>query len=362
MRTSAQVTRRGDFAVGVAALLALVLGGCAGASEIPSASQPATDGSTGGAPSAAGDPARAPAGGVVSVRTAEQLESALAGAVPGTIIELSSGVYARKQRWEAASDGTETEPITLRGPADAVLTSSRGITGNYGLWITGDHWRVEGITITEASKGIVLDGSVGTIIDGVTVSEIGEEGVHFRACSSDGVLRNSTIVGTGRKKERFGEGVYVGSANSNWDKYACEGERDATENTLIERNTFRDTSAEGADLKEGTTSGILRDNVFDDTGWSGENSADSAVDAKGNGWLVEGNVVRNASRAFLDAFQTHEVYEDYGTENVFRDNTVEGRIPGFGFGMYPQLDNVVACSNSAPGAELGLLSDGRCVP
>ncbi|NNG19980.1 hypothetical protein HJ590_10410 [Naumannella sp. ID2617S] len=61
----------------------------------------------------------------------------------------------------------------------------------------------------------MLDGSVGSVISGVTVSEVGEEGVHFRSCSSDGVLERSLITRTGRTRLRFGEGVYVGSANSN---------------------------------------------------------------------------------------------------------------------------------------------------
>ena len=78
----------------------------------------------------------------------------------------------------------------------------------------------------------MLDGSVGTVIDGVEVFDIGDEGVHFRSCSSDGVLRNSFIHDTGRNSPQYGEGVYVGSANSNWSKYQCtdaiEGESRAT--------------------------------------------------------------------------------------------------------------------------------------
>ena len=143
----------------------------------------------------------------------------------------------------------------------------------------------------------MLDGSVGTVIDNVEVFDVGDEAVHFRACSSDGVLRNSYIHDTGRNSPQYGEGVYVGSANSNWSKYECtdsqEGqpEGDNTERVLIEDNVFEDVTAEGADLKEGTDSGTLRRNVFRRTGTSGQNSADSAVDAKGNNWVIEDNSV-----------------------------------------------------------------------
>jgi hypothetical protein len=50
---------------------------------------------------------------------------------------------------------------------------------------------------------------------------------------------------TGRNSAQYGEGVYVGSANSNWDKYECideiEGDADGdnTERVLIEDNVSR---------------------------------------------------------------------------------------------------------------------------
>ena len=123
-----------------------------------------------------------------------------------------------------------------------------------------------------------------------------------------------------RNSPQYGEGVYVGSAGSNWSTYECTDQRerarprgDNTERVLIEDNLFEDVTAEGADLKEGTDSGTLRRNTFRRTGTSGMNSADSAVDAKGNGWLIEGNTVRGCSGACLDAFQTHSVYSGYGT-------------------------------------------------
>ena len=222
--------------------------------------------------------------------------------------------------------------------------------GDYGLSITGDYWRIEGITVAHASKGIVLDGSVGTVLDNVEVFDVGDEGVHFRACSSDGVLRNSYIHDTGRNSAQYGEGVYVGSANSNWSKYECtdaqegQSQGDNTERVLIEDNVFEDVTAEGADLKEGTDSGTLRRNVFRRVGASGQNSADSAVDAKGNNWLIEANSVSEtdapwdddgtpAPSEFEDGFQAHSVYDGYGTGNVFRGNSVDGAIPGFGIGF-----------------------------
>jgi hypothetical protein len=302
------------------------------------------------------------AAGNVTVSTPDDLRSAVATAHPGEVITLADGAYVFRQRLVASASGTAAAPITLRGSRQAVI-QSKDDKGNYGLSITGDHWVVQGLTVAHATKGIVLDGSDGTVIDGVEVFDTGEEGVHFRSCSSDGVLRNSLVHDTGVVKPQFGEGVYVGSANSNWSGYSCDDGRDNSERTLIEGNTFRHVAAEGADLKEGTDSGTLRGNTFDDVGYSGENSADSAVDAKGNGWLVEGNVVLNATGKFADGFQVHAVYDGYGLHNTFRDNTVRGAVPGFGFGLYPAADTVVSCDDSAPQAALGLVgAAGKEVP
>jgi hypothetical protein len=309
----------------------------------------------------------------IVVDTVGEIRAALASAKPGDVIRVADGEYTFKPRLVAPASGTQSAPITLRGSRKAVLRT-KNASGDYGLHIVGDYWRIEGLTVAHGSKGIVMDGSVGTVIDGVEVYDIGAEAIHFRACSSDGVLRNSYVHDTGQTSAQYGEGVYVGSANSNWSQYKCADriERDPigdnTERVLIENNVFEDITAEGADLKEGTDSGTLRDNVFRRTGTSGRNSADSAVDAKGNNWVIEDNVVSETDAPwiddgvhrpskFKDGYQSHSVYDGYGMGNVFRRNEVIGEVDGFGVGLYPALDNVVTCDNSAPGAAMGLVGN-----
>lgn len=297
-------------------------------------------------------PPPAPVG---TVNTVDALRAAVASAKPGSVIDVADGTYVLRPRLVASASGTASAPIVLRGSRNAIL-SSTGTGGDYGLQITGSYWRVTGLAVAHASKGIVLDRSIGTVLDSVEVYDIGAEGVHFRSCSSDGVLSNSFVHDTGKDKPQYGEGVYVGSANSNWSQYNCTDGRDNSERVLVQGNVFRNVPAEGADLKEGTDSGTLRGNVFDNTGFSGANSADSAVDAKGNNWLIEGNTVMGATGAFADAFQSHSVYNGYGTHNTFRQNTVTGTVPGYGFGLYPTAGNIVECNNIASGAAKGLSS------
>ena len=309
----------------------------------------------------------------IAVDTVDEIRAAVAGAAPGSVILVADGEYTFRPRLEASASGTAAAPITIRGSRNAVLRTT-GVSGDYGLHVTGDHWRVEGLTVAHAGKGIVLDGSVGTVIDGVEVHDIGAEGVHFRTCSSDGVLRNSFVHDTGRSTPNFGEGAYVGSTSSNWPDFQCTDavERSAvgdnTERVLIEDNLFEDVPAEGADLKEGTNSGVVRRNTFRRVGGSGLNSADSAVDVKGNNWVVEDNLVSGAMAPwddhgvatpsrFADGFQSHTVDAGYGTGNVFRRNRVDGPVPGFGVGLYPGSGNIAACDNVAPGAAKGLVGD-----
>ena len=67
-------------------------------------------------------------------------------------------------------------------------------------------------------------------------------------------MRGNTISDTGLRRDKFGEGVYVGSAQSNWCKHS-DCEPDESDRNVVEGNTIFDTGAESVDLKEGTTGG-----------------------------------------------------------------------------------------------------------
>jgi len=168
--------------------------------------------------------------------------------------------------------------------------------------------------------------------------------VHFRAGSSDGMISNSVIHDTGTRKPEYGEGIYVGSAHSNWCQISgCQPDR--SDGNLIEGNEVSGTTAESVDIKEGTTGGTIRGNSFRHAGYSGKNSADSWVDVKGNGWTITGNT---GSTALLDAFQVHVVVAGWGQDNVFSANTASGGVPGYVVAVYPQPGshgNVIGCDN-----------------
>lgn len=312
-----------------------------------------------GGPSATAPPkpsAPAPgAGGTVSVSNAGELASALAAAQPGQAIQLMDGLYVGK--FVAAASGTAAAPIALTGSRAAVL-STGSVESGYGLHITGSHWRVSGLSVTESGKGIVLDGSTHTVLSGLDVGRIGTEAVHFRANSSDSAILDSDIHDTGLAKPGFGEGIYVGSANSNWARImGSKSEPDRSDRVQIRNNRISRTSAEGVDIKEGSTGGAVVGNSFSDAGYSGANSADSWVDIKGNGYTVSGN---SGTTARLDAVQVHNVLDGWGRDNVITGNAVLGGVPGFEVWVQSaQLGNTVECKDSPAGRGL---TNVKCSP
>jgi hypothetical protein len=302
----------------------------------------------------AGGPADAAGTGcgdpTVTVSTAKQLKKALKAAGPGTSIRLQPGEYSG--RFTATAQGTEDEPIELCGPRDAVLDGG-GIKKGYVLHLDGAaHWTLSGFSVRNGQKGVMADGTRFSTIRDLHVSGIGDEAIHLRNFSTDNTVEGNTIRDTGLRKPKFGEGIYVGTAESNWED-VTGGKPDASDRNTVVGNDIAGTTSESVDLKEGTSGGVLRDNTFDGSEITG---ADSWVDVKGNDWLIEGNAGTNAP---LDGFQTHEIVDGWGTDNVFRDNQAEVNGDGFGYSITPKLDNVVECNNEASGAAEGL-SNMKC--
>ncbi|WP_424215824.1 sheath polysaccharide-degrading enzyme (plasmid) [Streptomyces sp. BI20] len=311
----------------------------------------------------------------VAVATAAQLKAALAAAQPGQTIALAPGTY--RGSFVAERPGTATAPITLTGPREAVLINdgptggpsgscpapAAGYDSGYGLWLFGaSHWKLSGFTVAESKKGIVLDSATHVTIAGVAVRDTDEEAVHFRRSSSDGVLRDATIERTGLVQPGYGEGVYIGSAKSNFTCYAGPTGVDASDRVQVLDNRIGpNVAAESVDIKEGTRGGTVRGNTFDARGITGENSGDSWIDAKGNDYLIEGNTGTFAPPGtFANGYEVHNPLAGYGCGNVWRDNRSD--LGGVGdYAVYvPSVSkcaanpNKVHTSNTVTNARKGL--------
>jgi hypothetical protein len=301
----------------------------------------------------AATPLSCPSGKIVS--DADQLKSALTTATAGDVIVLMPGTYSG--RFTTSISGAAGAPITLCGARDAVLDGGP-IKDGYTLYLNGaSWWRLLGFSIEGGQKGVVTDRSDHVLISRLFVHDIGDEGIHLRAFSNDDTIDGVTVRRTGLLRAKFGEGIYIGTANSNWCRYTnCTP--DTSDRNVIENSDVAETSAENIDIKEGTTGGQILNNQLSGDGMS-PSGATAWVNVKGNSWTIAGN---SGVHSIKDGFQVHRVYAGWGNHNVFRGNKAEVDGPGFGFYVQSaSLATVIGCDNVATGAALGL-SNTSCTP
>ena len=288
--------------------------------------------------------------------TAAQLTAALAAVKPGQTIQLAPGTYSGV--FLETTSGTAAAPITLTGPASAILTNpdtTGDLGAGYGLHLVADYWKLTGFSVANSAKGIVLDHANNDVLDGLTVYDIGDEGIHLREFSTHDVVEHSTVHDTGLKAPGYGEGVYIGTANSNWDTYTG-GLPDLSNDDQILDNTFGpNIAAENIDAKEATVGGLISGNTFSGKGESGANSATDVVAVKGNDYTVTGNTMSNG---LVDGFEVEQLWPGSGCGNVFRSNVIDLAASGYGFNVKDQSDctaapNVVGVSNTVTGAAKG---------
>lgn len=289
----------------------------------------------------------------IIVKNATELISALERAAAGDVIRIKTGVYSGK--FKIARSGTSSQPIHIIGEDNAILDAG-SLSSGYGLEITGSNLIISGIHVRNAKKGIVLDGVQNSIMDNIKVYNTGEEGIHYRTHSSNNTLKNSEIYDIGLKNASYGEGVYIGSAESNWCTYTdCEIDR--SNNNLILNNKIYRTTAEPMDIKEGTTGNIIQGNTMDGSKIQGANSADSFMDIKGNNVQILENtfMMLEKNSKVVAGLQTHARVAGWGNNATFKDNSITVDATGFGIEIDPKTSgSIVSCSNMSVGPKLGL--------
>lgn len=280
------------------------------------------------------------------VSSASELTKALSAARPGDVIELAAGIYTGN--FVANTVATATDPIWLCGKSDSVLDGKETSSG-YVLHLDGtSHWNLVGFSIRNGQKGIVTDRASFNTINNLSVRGTGDEGIHLRAGSTDNTVRGNDVSNTGLLKAKFGEGIYIGTAQKNWCTISnCQPDR--SDRNIIMGNHISHTTAENVDIKEGTTGGQLLGNSFDGTGMV-DAGATAWVNVKGNKWVVDGN---SGTNSIGDGFQSHQILSGWGDDNTFRNNKAAVNGPGFGFHLAPPLNNVVECNNTVTGAAHG---------
>lgn len=286
-----------------------------------------------------------------TVGDANSLQQALKGAQAGDVIKMNPGKYVGK--FVATASGTQQQPIFLCGEQGSIIDGG-GVKKGYGFHLDkANYWRLIGFTVQNSQKGVVGDTTNGSIIQGLNVHDIGDEGIHVRDFSTGNTIQYNKVFNTGLRREKFGEGVYLGTAQSNF-KSVSGGKVDNSDNNVVRGNVIRAT-AEAIDIKEGTKGGKILNNVFDGSKTGGDKHNDSWVDVKGNGYLIEGN---KGDKTPADGFQVHQIMNGWGTGNTFRNNTIN-LDGGKGVGINDTVGgNTIACNNKVSGGQL--TAKGKC--
>lgn len=290
----------------------------------------------------------------VNVATSAQLATALAGARPGDLIVMAPGTYTG--RYSLTPSGTALQPITLYGPRTAILNGGGIAASPLTVTVRGSYWVLQGFTITNAYQPLFLIGAQHSTVRGLEIYNIGQEAIHIHTAAKNNLIDNNYIHDTGKTNPQFGEGVYVGSAQSHW----VSGQPDHTDNNTVSNNVIGpNIGAQMVDVKEGTTGTIVSGNTFNGTG--GSINQDAWINAYGNSVRVLNNTGTTARQ---HGVKVEMLVTGWGQSNVFHGNTwtLGGSATGYGFrvGGGTTGTTVVGCDNTVSGG-LGF-SNVACTP
>jgi hypothetical protein len=225
-------------------------------------------------------------------------------AQPGDVVELAAGDYL--QDVVSKRDGTPAAPITIRGPAEAVL---KGGGGDRIFEIHHDYLRLQGFTIDgQWGDPNTADGYREKLLyvvgrqprDGVTGLKVlnmafrngGGECLRLRYFARGNEVAGSSFVGCGVHDFKFaagkrnGEAIYIGTA----PEQRANGENptadvDQSNSNWIHDNSFDTQGNECVDIKEGSSGNLVERNSC--TGQRDPKSG--GFDARGSGNIIRDN-------------------------------------------------------------------------
>jgi len=200
---------------------------------------------------------------------------AVASAQPGDVIRLTATINSRLE-YRGDNDGGPASGVDGTAQQPIVITSDPGvwidpgnITNDRGALdlLHVDHVHAVGVRVRNSQFGIRCHQCHGSPaapiqITNNVVTDIGHAGIHVgghwstHEPSSNVVVKGNTVTRTGRSAARYGEGIYIGYGSSEWI--------DTTSEVTIIGNNIGFTTAEGIDIKPGTTNIVVADNLLHD--------------------------------------------------------------------------------------------------
>ncbi len=242
----------------------------------------------------------------------ESFEEAAENLAPGDILTVHEGTYTDSGRISIGVKGTSGTPVTIQaapGEARPLITRAAGDAVQNTINIEGaEHLTIRGIEISSnGGDGINMNSNPSHItLEDLVIHDI-SVGINFRSDMHHITARRNHIYRT----SDTGEGMYVG----------CNFANCAVSDSLIEQNRIHDTLAadqgDGIEIKRGSHSNIIRDNVIHDTNFP----CILLYGSEGNPRnIVEGNAMWNCGDSGIQA----------AADTLIRNNIIL-ESPGNGF-------------------------------
>jgi hypothetical protein len=290
----------------------------------------------------------------VVASTVRQLKTAVRRARPGAVIAVTAGTY--RTRLLITARATAAKPIFLCGSGRVIIDGGGTQTGPVIDFRRTRYWRVLNLTVQNGSFGVRGRHTNQVTLQRLIITDIGRRGVWWRDFSSSNVVRESTIVRTGRTDKARGQGVAVGHPASQW----CRPSRcvpDENNGNVIMTSTITATTGSAVLAYEATYNGVVDHNMIDGRLMADD---DAWVEIRGVSWTVSSNQGRHSPR---DGYRSHQTAEGSGAGNIFRRNTGrdlnERGAGGYLVALRPDPSAQLSCNNkvsdhSAP------VSNRRC--
>jgi len=172
------------------------------------------------------------------------INEALSDSTSGDVICFKTGVYPaiRIINIDGGLSG-----ITLKAEFDSHVEILHSDYKGTGVYIyNSKNITISGLTISGGLYGIYTKGSSDLSFTNNNISNVGQEGITIKSGISKQSLSNFTIANniitdTGKALPQYGEGIYIGDGNDNFNEIIT--------NVKIENNHLRNTSNEAIDIK-----------------------------------------------------------------------------------------------------------------
>jgi hypothetical protein len=131
------------------------------------------------------------AGTTLTVSSTAQLQTAVAHAAAGTVIQVRGGTYSPTATLKSTANGTSSARITLAayGSEKVRIDGSKLPAGSWLAGIYGDYWTVRNITWQNSpAQGFVVTSSVGGLFENLVTANNGDSGFTLRG---DGTTNNT---------------------------------------------------------------------------------------------------------------------------------------------------------------------------